>query len=487
MQKALIKQLILYKHRYPAGILFFGLLLGGLLLLRLDLAPTGFNLAEMQSVVRSATLQIDAPLDQSLIDAPYHLLQKASLSVLGLNEWGILAPSLLLGAATGVAFIMMVRRWFRMNVALITSVIFVSSAAFLSIARTGTPMIMTTFWLSIILLAVTNILHPEGRSKLWGAVLLVVVPLSLYTPLMAYPLFAIAIAGILHPHVRFVARHIAPWKYFVATVVVLLLVTPLVITVFRYPESIGHLLGLPKTMPSMAILSQNATSIVTSFFSVGASQIGMIPQPIFGAASLIIITLGFFKTIADRYSARSYMLLLWSTFFIPLAFLNPDQLLICLVPAYLFMAIGIETLIREWYKLFPLNPYARLAGLLPLTVLLGGIVLSNSAQYFYGYFYGVPTEQHKQQLEVTNQFIADTPKKTSVTVVVVSKEIAFYDLLRRDHENVSVTIAAPTRPQGNVIVHQGAMYAPEAFGIPTRIVASYKTNQDQVIAREFRK
>ena len=48
--------------------------------------------------------------------------------------------------------------------------------------------------------------------------------------------------------------------------------------------------------------------------------------------------------------------------FILLALFNPDKLLICLVPAYLYMAIGIETLIGEWYRLFPRNPYARLIG-----------------------------------------------------------------------------------------------------------------------------
>lgn len=486
MRKSLLRQVTLYNHRYTFGVMVFLALLIAVLVFRLDLAPTGLTSSEMQSSVTSATWNISQPLSQPLIDAPYHLLQKLSLSVLGLNEWGIIAPSLLLGLVTGLAFVLMVQRWFKLNVALIAGLIFISSAAFLTLARTGTPMIMTTFWLSIILLAATNILHPESRSRLWGPALLLAVPLSLYTPLMIYPLIAIGIAGLLHPHVRFMARKMKNLHYVLAVIVIITLLGPLVASIVADPQQLYRLFGIPETSPSMREILTNLSVIATSFFSIGSTQVGFIPQPIFGAASLILILLGLIKTLVDRYSARSYMLLLWSLFFIPIAILNPNELLICLIPAYLFMAIGIETLIREWYKLFPLNPYARLAGLIPLTVLLGGIIVSNSAQYFYGYFYGTPKERYSEQLRATNDFIKNTPQGTKITVVTISGQASFYDLLRRDHDNVAISIAAAKRPAGDVIIHQGATYAPGEFGAPTRIVASYKKASDQVIAREFR-
>jgi 4-amino-4-deoxy-L-arabinose transferase-like glycosyltransferase len=486
MNRSLLRQLLLYRYRYSIGIVLFVVLLILMVFVRLDLAPSGVSQSEMSSSVTSATLQLAQPFSQPWIDAPYHVLQKLSLSVLGLNQWGITLPSLLLGLATGVAFLMMVRRWFRMNVALITSFIFVTSAAFLVQARTGTPMIMTTFWLSIILLAVTNILHPEGRSKLWGIVLLIVVPLSLYTPLMIYPLLSVGIAGLLHPHVRFVARRMAAWKYVAVGLTVVALLTPLAFTIIKYPETLPELAGIPTHTLSLQDIVFNTKVVTKSFLSIGSAVVGSIPQPIFGAASLIIIVLGLFRTIADHHSARSYMLLIWSASFIPIALLNPDKLLICLIPAYLFMAIGVETLIREWYKLFPLNPYARLAGLLPLIVLLGGIMVSNTAQYFYGYFYGNPNVPYKLQLAATNRILAaQKDKKAPVSVVVVSDESAFYDLLRRKHGNVTVAVSAPVKPAGVTIIHDGATYSPEALGVPYRIVTSYRAQSDQVIVRQY--
>ncbi len=486
MKPSVLREVLLYRYRYQTGILVFLIVLIGLLLVRLDTAPTGISQDEMNSVVASATFRPVFPVVDSLIDLPYRLLQKASLSFFGVSELSIIAPSLLLGAVTGAAFIMMVRRWFRMNVALITSLIFVSSAAFLTVARTGTPMIMTTFWLSIILLAVTNILHPEGRSKLWLLVLLVALPLSLYTPLMLYPLLAIAIAGILHPHVRFMVRKMAVWKYITAALVVIALLMPLGAWLYADPNGARELVGIPATIPNLDGIIFNTKVIVKSFLSVGTAIVGTIPQPIFGATSLIIIMLGFFKTVVDRHSARSYMLLIWTAFFIPIVLLNPDKILICLVPAYLFMAVGVETLIREWYKLFPLNPYARLAGFIPLVILLGGIMLSNSAQYFYGHFYGTPNVAYKRQLHVTREVIDSTKSDVKVHVVPTSQEFAFYDLLRRDYSNVTVHNSLTEKPKGVTVVHTGASYAPDVLGYPNRIETSYTTLPDAVIARIFR-
>ncbi|MEO5691168.1 MAG: glycosyltransferase family 39 protein [Candidatus Saccharimonadales bacterium] len=486
MKPSVLREILLYKYRYQTGIAIFIVVLVGLLFLRLDMAPTGVSQIEMSSAVASATFKPVYPITSSLVDLPYKLLQKASLSLFGITEVSIIAPSLLLGAVTGVAFLMMVRRWFRTNVALITSMIFVSSAAFLTVARTGTPIIMTTFWLSIILLAVTNILHPEGRSKLWAVVLLVALPLSLYTPLMIYPLLAIAIAGILHPHVRFMARRMAAWKYITAALAVIVLLLPLGLWLFANPSGIRDLTGVPAVVPDGNVLLFNFKVIAKSFFSIGTAIVGTIPQPIFGATSLIIITLGFFKTIADRHSARSYMLLIWTGLFIPVVLLNPDKILICLVPAYLFMAIGVETLIREWYKLFPLNPYARIAGLVPLVVLLGGIMLSNGAQYFYGHFYGTPNVAYKQQLRVTREVLETTKAETKVYILPTSQEVAFYDLLRRDYPNVTIHNSLSEKPVGTVVVHYGASYSPDILGYPNRIEASYSSQPDAVIARIFR-
>lgn len=485
MKQSLLRQLLLYRYRYIIGFIAFICMALFLMIVRLDLAPTGISEAEMNSAVSSATIKLSQPLAQSFIDAPYHILQKASLSLLNITELGIRLPSIILSVATAMAFIYMVRRWFRMNVALITSFILITSSAFLTMARTGTPMIMTTFWLSIILLAVTNIIHPEGKSKLWLIVLLVATPLSLYTPLMMYPLLAVGIAGLLHPHIRYIAKRTNTWKYIAAVAGIIILLTPLIMTVIQEPGRIKELTGIPLQAPTPGQLVTNTKFVLKSFLSIGSAVVGAIPQPIFGAATLIIIALGFLRVLADHYSARSYMLIIWTVFFIPLALLNPDKLLICLVPAYLFAAIGIESLIREWYKLFPLNPYARLVGLIPLIILLAGIMVSNTAQYFYGYFYGRPVVRYNQQLEASRELLDTSAKNAPATLVVRQNEYRFYDLLRRDYNRLTVTPSLNDKPRQFTIVHDGAAYNIASSGTPKRIITSYKKASDQVILRTF--
>lgn len=486
MRRSILREIVLYRYRYIAGIIIFCVTLVGLLLLRTDLAPTGLSAVEMQSAVSSATYQLTQPLAQPVIDMPYRLLQKASLSIYGVTEFAVILPSIIMAMLTGVAFLMMVWRWFRLNIALITSLIFITSAAFLTAGRTGFPEIMTTFWLSIILLAVTNIIHPAGKTKLWFVVALITVPLSLYTPLMIYPIIAIVVAGVLHPHVRFTLGHIAKWQYAVAAALVVILLSPLVVSLTSHPGTVLELLGIPTAAPSGAQLWNNAKAVGSSFLNIGSAVVGLVPQPIFGAASLILIILGVMKTIVDRYSARAYMLLIWTALFIPIALLNPSKVMMFLIPGYLYLAIGLETLIREWYTLFPKNPYARMVGLIPLVVLLGGIMLSNVAQYFYGFFYGTPTTQYYQQVgSIRHELSSPLLKNHPATLVTRGDHHAFYDLLRRDYPKLSVVSMMNQPITQPTLVQDGATFASGVNPAPHTIITSYKTHDDQVILRLY--
>lgn len=487
MRRSLIRELLLYRYRYIAGLVVFLVITVFLVTVRNDLAPSGLSTAEMQSAATSATFSFAHPLQQSILDLPYRLMQKLSMSVLGITEFSIVLPSIVFAIMTSIAFLMMVHRWFRPNVALITGLIFVTSAAFLTLARTGFAEIMTTFWLSLLLLAVTNIVHPEGKTRLWFLALVFILPLSLYTPLMIYPFIAIAIAGIVHPHVRFTINHMSKNQYAIGIGIILILLAPLIVSVSSQPRYGLELLGVPNHLLSFSEIVTNAKTVAKMFFNLSQTSVGAIPQPLFGAASFIIIVLGFLKTAQDHHSARSYMLLIWSALYIPLAILNPDKILIALIPAYLYMAIGIETLIREWYKLFPANPYARLTGLLPLVVLLGGIMTSNIAQYFYGYLYGTPTTHYSEQLTATRAILDRKENKDAVmTTIVRPDEVYFYDLLRRDYPRMNIAVSQIGHVARSTIVLDGATADAAALGVPSQIVTSYKSTSDQVILRYYK-
>lgn len=485
MRQSIIRELTLYRYRYFLGFGLFLVALCLLLSLRLDLAPSGISQAEMDSATYSAAIDLPKIFSQQMVDLPYHLVQKFSLKIFGVTEFAIILPSILFALVTGIVFLSMVKRWFRYNVAIITGFIFITSAAFLTLGRTGTPEIMPTFWLSVMLLITTNIVHPRAKTSPWFAAGIIVLPFSLYTPLMIYPYIAAAIAGTLHPHVRFALRRIKPTQYLLGSIYLIVVLVPLIASFTAYPQQITTLLGLPEDMPSLQDIAGNMQLIFQSIFGLAQASVGSIPRPLFGAASLILIILGIMRAIADRYSARSYILFAWCLLIAPFVIIDPSKLLIYLVPLSLFLAIGVQTIIYEWYKLFPSNPYARIAGLIPLTILLLGIVFSNYIHYFDGHYYSVPTTRYTLQLEKTKQLLETKPYNDSpVTLIVAPDHEPFYSLLKQKMDKLSVSSSIPRDISQPTIVHSD-VDSGVITQAPSRIVTSYRNSSDQVVLRIF--
>jgi hypothetical protein len=100
----------------------------------------------------------------------------------------------------------------------------------------------------------------------------------------------------------------------------------------------------------------------------------------------------------------------------------------------LLLAAGINGLLYYWYDLFPLNPYARIGGLIPIIILVIVLVSSGINRYEYGYIYGP---------NIVNNFSSDLrliPKGTKNIVASTSdNEIEFYGVVAKFNKNVHVS------------------------------------------------
>ena len=459
-QRSLIKQITLYRYRYIiGGLLLVGLLIG-LLTTRLNLAPIGLSTAVADSVVISANLSLDKALQSSLIDLPYHILQQLSIDSFGTHKWSITLPSTVVAVLTGIIFTLMIRRWFRPNIAVITGLIFVTSAPFLTIGRSGLPTIMLLFWLSLILLAATNILHSSKRSQLWQFVGIVAVGLSLYTPLMVYPLIALSVAGLLHPHVRYVFKKINPYQKAIGAFVFLIIIAPLIVSLIVGSTDVRQLIGMAPGGITIDTIIDNIIFTVKTSLGFHLAIIGDLPKPFFVAPVIILATLGLIKTIIDNYAARSYMLILWLILLIAPLMLQPSNLYATLIPVFLLVAIGVEVIVREWYKLFPLNPYARIVGLVPLSAMLLIVMLSGPFQYFYGHYYATSNTEYHQALEPTRKIL--DARDQSTTLVTSPRLKSFYDIVSREYPKLTVTDKlSKGNPSGQIIVHKESGLKPD--------------------------
>ena len=182
----------LYRLRFIASYLLLGLALGCMLVLAMLYAPGGLDASEQQSALTSAAMSLGEPRSFFIVDAPYHFLQKLSITTIKL-------PSVLLAGLSAIGMLVVCRRWFKPNVSIITTAIVATSAPFLYVAQHGTPMVMHIFWPITILLLAS---FAKQRTKLTTAALILLAAslgLCLFTPLSGIMLLAIAIGGLLHP------------------------------------------------------------------------------------------------------------------------------------------------------------------------------------------------------------------------------------------------------------------------------------------------
>ncbi len=464
------------------GYIAFGLLFLALLLVGIDQAPRGLTDQEMASAVSSVNLNVFNPIATNVVDAPYHILQKASIHYFGLSSLALKLPSILIGAITGIGIVFMLQKWFRKNVALITALIIVTSVGFLSLARTGTPLIMTAFWTVMLLLGATHVLHGEKHQFLWKLFCFICVALLAYSPFGIYPLLVMVIAGIIHPHVRHRLKRGKWWQHLISVLAVLFLLSPLIVSVIHSPEIALQLLGADQWREfQLAHIWNNAKDAISTLFNFTSHTANSVIKPMFGIATTVLLVFGILKLFTATYSARSYMLFIWLSALTVLLLLRPDMVLLAIVPATLILAIGIETLIRQWYDIFPRNPYARIAALIPLTILVISIVGINMERYFYGSHYSpLASNLHAELPAVRSTLDSHQLGKTRpVTISVPADQVAFYDILRREFPHVTINSNPAAIPPPVIVLNSTAQQRDDLT--PTRIMTNDLSQGDQAI------
>ena len=431
----------LYRWRYIIGYSFIGLVIVGLLVLAGLFAPGGLSQAEMQSVVASQAISfsLDSFQAETIVNLPYHLLQRGSIELFGLSEISIKLSSLVLGLLSAFGMLILLRMWFRRNVAVLTAIIVIATGQFLFISQSGTPSIMYVFFSIWLLVAAMMISRRKKWSGVWKMVLFGVVALSLYTPLSLYALVALASAIVLHPHLRYLVRQLSKVKLLIAGIGSLVLLIPLGYGLWRDPSIGLTLLGIPSAWPN---IWENIVQLGRQYLDFITPSSGAIMTPLFGLGSMILIILGILNLATTKYTARSYIITAWIILLLPVLLVNPEIVGVTFLPIVLLMAMGIGTLLGNWYQLFPRNPYARLAGLLPLTVLIGGMVFSGIDRYTYGYLYDPLTANHfSNDLRLVNKQLDS--QEGNITLVVSQDEAPFYETVANQRDSTTVVTQLP--------------------------------------------
>lgn len=431
----------LYRWRYVIGYSLVGILLAGLLFFAGLYLPGGISEQEMNSVVRSAALSLNSPESLAIANLPYYWFQAGIFALFGVSIFTIKLPSLILGLLSAVGLIMLLRRWFKPNIAVLASLIAVSTGQFLFISQLGTASILYIFWPIALLLLGTQVTRGKKFRLLWKTLFAITAALSLYTPLSIYPLIAIVLAIMLHPHLRAAVRKLKKIRLAFVIALFLVLIAPLVYLIgFVNPDLGLTLLGfVPQSWPPD--LLANFFTLLKQYFLFWDPSITTVLTPVFGLGTALLILLGFYRLILTRETTRSYLIIIWIVCLTPILLINPAFTSVTFVPSILMLAAGLMSLIGYWYRLFPLNPYARITGLIPIILLVATLIVTGLVRYVYGYHYSPSVAGlYSNDLRLL-------PKDTT-QLVVSDNERAFYEAVA----DINGTFTVVDKPTDSVFV-----------------------------------
>lgn len=457
-------QYFLYRQRYVIGYSLIGILLVAMLVFAGLYLPGGLSQQEMATVVQSSAITINNPSTLAIADLPYHLLQSAILSIFGINTFTIKLASLILALITAVGLIYLLRRWFRENIAVLASLIAITTGQFLYIAQSGTPSVMYILWPTLLLLLGTQVTRVQrfrfGWKVLFGAAL----ALSLYTPLSIYPAIAILFVTIFHPHLRAIMRRLRRNRVIIVSGVFMALVAPLVWLVSLSPQLALTLLGVPSHWPPD--FNAHIAQLIEQYGLFWKPSSTELMTPAFGLGSAILIAMGAYRLVKTRQTTRSYLLIFWILCLIIVLLINPNYTSVTFVPAVMMLAAGLTSLISYWYRLFPFNPYARIAGLIPIIILVGALISTGFLRYMNGYHYSTSIAP------LFSTDLALLPEKTP-QLVVSNEEFPFYEAVAQYRGDLSV-VKTPT--ESTIIVTKAARDTITNFTV-TKIITNDRSHE----------
>ncbi|MCA9336900.1 glycosyltransferase family 39 protein [Candidatus Saccharibacteria bacterium] len=468
----------LYRWRYLIGYTAIIVAIGIVLVIASLYVPGALRQGEIDAALASGRLSTKSIDPHMVVDLPYHILQRLSFLTFGVTTLSIKLPSIVLGVLTSLGIFLLIRTWFRRNVAVLTTILATTCTQFLFLVQDGTPNIMFSFLTIWTLFAATYVTRKKTFSTLWKVLTGVLMAAALYTPLGIYLVVAVLTTMFFHPHIRHIVTHFARPRLVFAIALGIVSIVPLVYASTIDPRVALSLLGFPETAISM---QQNLREVAYSLVGFFVPANGYLLRPVYSLGLMLLMMIGVYKLMTYKYTARSYITLSLGLLMVPLVLLNPVHVSALYPLAVLMIALGIATLITDWYKLFPRNPYARVAGLIPLAILVGGIVLSGVMRYMNNYEYNANVlKDYSSDLGLLeDQLGYEKATKSTTRLITSPQEEPFYSMVAHYDGRFTISTSQENPAPVAIVTHQ-AYRIQKPNGEPTMIVTNrFSKNADR--------
>jgi hypothetical protein len=459
-----------YRWRYILGYTLTVVVIGVMLAVAAFYVPHELRQAEIDSALTSATLGTSSMLPPAVVDLPYHLLQKIGFVLFGVSTFSIKLPSIILGALTVLGVFLLIRTWFRASVAILSTVLVTVTSQFLFLAQDGTPGIMFAFisiWLLFVATFVTRLKH---FGLFWKVLTCIAMALSVYTPAGIYLVLVMLTTALFHPHIRFLIKRFNRLKISIALALGLATMVPLGYAVLIDHSIASTLLGVPT---GAFDLKANFMQAVNDMFGFATVSSTYLIRPLYPIGIAILMLVGLYRILTHRYTARSYITISWGVVIILLIIISPSSVTNFFAVSAILVSYGIIEMIRSWYRIFPRNPYARIAGMIPLVVLVLAFVMSGITRYISTYRYDpqVMAYYSSDLRLLTDTLTSENAHNDTTQVVVSSSELPFYQLVAKYDKRFSVSTVANAK---KVAIYSSAAKRPSST--PNNIVVNSRAS-----------
>lgn len=454
MAKLQVIDFDVYKLRYAIGYFITAVAFVSMLVIASFYILGGLTEAERHSVTQSTAFSLKNFEPIMSVDVPYYLLQKASIYLFGVSAFSIKLPSIFLGVVAAIALLFLLKTWFKQNVAILTALLGVTAGPFLLAALSGTPSILYILWPTLILLSASLLTHQTRFRLVWKTALFISIAASLYTPLSIYILFPLIAVCLLHPHIRYTLNNFRKSHLTVALVTGGIILAPLAYCIIKDPSVAATLLGIPAHLD----IVDNLIQLKRQYLGFIHPTYSSVMTPVYSLPLVLLALAGVYRIFTAKHTAKSYILVGWLALLLPIVVISPRLISVTFVPVLLLVGYGIQLVIRSWYRLFPKNPYARVAGLIPIVVLIGGLGLSGLDRFEYGYLYArTPDRVASEDLSILKkELLRFTKEDDNVVLYVSEQETTFYQSMAR-HDKLlkqsAITTTLPTTGSTVIVSH----------------------------------
>ena len=446
MKKCQISSLFFYRHRFLFGYIFLSLIFLALIFSLPFFALNGLSSAEMSSAATSYNLHFSSITTGDLVDLPYHLVQKVSILIFGFNAIAIKLPSIIIAILLGLLLVLLLNRWFKNNVALLSSILTILSTPFLYLAGTGTPLIMLLFWPTVLLWLGSKIQGIKKPRAIFSLIFAFLLLLSVFTPHMFYLAGFIVIYAFLKPHLRFTIKNLPRLPFILTSLVVAAGLILLCINIFSNPSVPAALFGSEHP----ELFWTNLGNTFSTLFSWQGLPESTFLAPLISLPVAVLAFLGLLSTVHGFFASRNAIASYFTVFSIVFSGLNPDSIVLLILPIAILTAHGFRYILDKWYNLFPTNPYARVFGLLPLALYLALVLIPGLVHFIYGYHY-IPS--YSASLSTDLALIDENlPENTILYLERDADEYDFYEAYEDRHHKIFLTSALPTAEKRAEIV-----------------------------------